>query len=414
MLVFTAYLNEKAARKWCLVVIAALFFGTSVGSEPRPIFLEGFPSHDDSRDLEHKVWQDCLRCRGERAAVVAGVLFPYIHAAVAGCTAGISAGACLIFLGLGETGIPWRRRVLYYVLTVVLAFLVRLVLPSLILLMWPSEFNLQVALGTGRWLLLPLVAVVTDLGYLFGMSSFAARHGKRLLAACAVAAILSAGVFWKPIAAEYFFWKGFHNLEEDSERISGKAALERAFRLNPRNERNLYVYVTYVLSSRAVTLLWLGDCDAALKTQLEAIALLPRDPSLHDLMGSIHEGRKDFHSALQARRRALELTKQPTSEYCRNWIIVRPADSEIHKRLIGALARHGAKESLEEIAGYLAGDDSDSAVLTAEALREGHFPQTLPLLEKAREHAHPQVRKAVQEAIDRIHWAEKLDTEPKH
>jgi hypothetical protein len=185
--------------------------------------------------------------------------------------------------------------------------LVRLLIPPLILLMWPSAPTCKWALGNGSWLLIVPWMASVDAGQVFGGSRFFSRHQKKIVPALMLVPILASFIFWKPIAAEYYFWRGFWPQEASQE----DAPFRKAHMLRPTSERNACNYAAEISLS---ALRMRQDHEAALECALEAVSIFPKRAWSYTVVSTIYDrmGRPD--EALEYSRKALAVARATTPD----------------------------------------------------------------------------------------------------
>jgi tetratricopeptide (TPR) repeat protein len=300
-----------------------------------------------------------------------------------------------------------RRRLLAYPICIASILLFRVVVPPLVLLTWPAGRTVGSGLWDAQCWSLILMAVAADAGQSFGGSRFFARHAKAVLGGLGAAAILVIAVFWRPIVAEYSYmrWMGLMCLRgPDSEREGASAALTRAYRLRPDNEKYAHAYAQEVLLGPALDLMLQEDYDEALKALEKIPQSFQKFPFPHRMLGVVHARQGNAGKAVAAYRKAIAASRRLTAEDYRTWATLfgfPTSACEMH--LLDSLGEVGGDESAQEILTFLAHEDDDVVVHAVGVLAEHGITRAIgPLRQLEQSHKERKVRQAARRALLRL------------
>jgi tetratricopeptide (TPR) repeat protein len=332
---------------------------------------------------------------------------PYVRPVMLGFTVALSMAMCVLAIRL-KTKRPLIAKVAIYAAGTALLFLGRAVIRPIIVVDWPAMSDLGSAWGTGLWLSLPLLALAADLGQQLGRSELVGRHGGKMLVGFTGGLLLLAGICWRPITAEYCFWRGLSLIVSEGDnaveqRSTGRIALEKAYQLQPNNGRNAYMYASSVLQNQAWSLVHKKEYDRALEHMDRALNVFPKDPSLQTTLAIIHRRMGNNAKALVHSRRALDLCNSVDAEQCRRCMMLGLSALQCERRLIDALGHEGSPASINEVRGYLKRSEAELLVRAAAVLaKKGLHDEATPVLEAALKSGDSSTRREARKALETI------------
>jgi tetratricopeptide (TPR) repeat protein len=292
----------------------------------------------------------------------------------------------------------------------ILAF--RVLVPPLVLLIWPSAGTLGLAFEDTHWWVFMLIAIAADAGQSLGGSRSLARHTVAVLAGLGAAMVLVLVVFWRPIVAEYSYMRGIvlaSRVGPDQEGGGGSEALTRAYRLCPHNEKYAHAYAHEVVLGRALHLMAQEEYSEALKVLEDMRQVFPRSPSSHQMLAAVHARQGNNGEAVRNHRRAIAASRQLTAEDYHAWATLGVSTSACEMRLLDSLGKLGGEESAQEILTFLEHEDSDVVVHAVKVLVEHRVTRALEPLRHLREsHPEEKVRQAAGRALSELEKGQDL------
>lgn len=383
-------------------VILSLLFGAIVGVHStymecplEPRLMTGFAATESVSSAAAELLDQVY---GDAAAAAKLRRLPYVAPVLTGCTVALSVAAGFIFIYLLAPPTPWVLKAASYFALMAAVLIVRASVPCVLLADPPSERTMQLGFGTRSWLVLPLLAVVTDLGQLWGGSDRFARYWKRFTAAFGLAVVLLLGLSWKPLVAEYCYWRGTFSANP----AQAADAYALAYGLSPANERNAHAYATRVLAVEGAEYVGRREYEAALNAQWNALRVSPGDPELKSDLACTYARMGDLDRAFHYHKEAMVAANSLTAEDYRRWFAFGLPASEFEKQLIHAMGQHGGERSLREVGAFLSHKDADLVVAAAQTLGHVGGVEWIGALEDMLQHESAAVRQATHLALRRI------------
>jgi tetratricopeptide (TPR) repeat protein len=200
---------------------------------------------------------------------------------------------------------------------------------------------------------LPLLfwGAAVDAGQIFGGWDPIARHLRGSLLVVAVALIAPIAFFWKPILADYHLLKAIAR-ENAGDAAGAKARFEKAWQLQPRNDRAAYWYSNAV-ASEGYPLLARSETSArAIPIFRKAIDIFPKGSSNYQFLARACSRAGKHETGVRIARQAIEIIRRNEKgrDGHRPWI---ESIESAHMTLITCLASEGSSASIREILSYL-------------------------------------------------------------